>query len=60
VECLESKTVTVCASRSVLRRRLVETKNPSACATVDSKLCKSAIALYRLYLSVITSECVTN
>jgi hypothetical protein len=28
----------------------VKTENPSACATVDWKLCKSAIALY---LSVI-------
>jgi hypothetical protein len=31
----------------------VETENPSACATVNWKVCKSAIALYCLYLSVI-------
>jgi hypothetical protein len=30
--------------RSVARRRLVETENPSARAAVDCKLCKSAIA----------------
>jgi hypothetical protein len=38
----------------------VETKNPSACATVECKVCKSAIALYCLYLNVIKSECVTE
>jgi hypothetical protein len=32
----------------------VKTENPSACATVNCKLCKSAIALY---LSVIKSTC---
>jgi hypothetical protein len=37
----------------------VETVNPSACATVCYKLCKSAIVLYGLYVSVIKSECVT-
>jgi hypothetical protein len=40
--------------RSVARRRLVKTENPSVCATVDWKLCKSAIALY---LSVIKGTC---
>jgi hypothetical protein len=40
VEHLECKTVIVCALRSVARRRLVERENPSACATVDCKLCK--------------------
>jgi hypothetical protein len=34
--------------RSVARRRLVKTENPSAGATVNCKLCKSAIALYEL------------
>jgi hypothetical protein len=34
---------------SVARRRLVETENPSACATVNWNVCKSAIALYGLY-----------
>jgi hypothetical protein len=33
----------------------METGNPSACATVKCELCKSAITLYYLYLSVI--EC---
>jgi hypothetical protein len=55
VECLECKTVTVCASRSIARRRLVETGNPSACAMVECNWCKREIALYRLYLNVITS-----
>jgi hypothetical protein len=32
----------------------VKTENPSACATVNRKLCKSAIALY---LSVIKRPC---
>jgi hypothetical protein len=31
--------------RSVARRRLVESDNTSACAMVNCKLCKSAIAL---------------
>jgi hypothetical protein len=35
VEYWECKNVTVCASTSVARRRLVETDNPSGCATVD-------------------------
>jgi hypothetical protein len=39
---------------SVARRRLVKTDNPSACATVNWKLCKSAIALN---LSVINRTC---
>jgi hypothetical protein len=46
--------------RSVARRRLVKAGNPSACAEVNWKLCKSAIALYCLYLSVIKRECVTE
>jgi hypothetical protein len=52
--------VTISVLRSVARRRLVETGNPSACAVVNWKVCKSAIALYCLYLSVIKRECVTN
>jgi hypothetical protein len=32
----------------------VKTENPSECAAVDSKVCKSAIALY---LSVIKGTC---
>jgi hypothetical protein len=36
--------------RSVARIRLLETENPSACATVNWKLCKSGIALHLLYL----------
>jgi hypothetical protein len=52
--------VVVSVLRSVARRRLVETENPGACTTVNWKVCKSAISLYDLYLSVIKSECVSN
>jgi hypothetical protein len=38
----------------------VKTENPSACATVNWKMCKSTIPLYSLYLRVIKRECVTN
>jgi hypothetical protein len=48
VEYLECKTVTVCVSRSIARRRLVERENLSACAMVDCKLCKREITLYCL------------
>jgi hypothetical protein len=41
--------VVVSVLRSVARRRLVETENPSACATVNWKVCNSVIALYGLY-----------
>jgi hypothetical protein len=40
--------------RPVARRRLVETKNPSACATVNVKRVEIAIALY---VSVTTNGC---
>jgi hypothetical protein len=50
---LHSFEVLIPVLRSVARRRLVKTGNPSACATVKRKVCKSAIALYCLYLSVI-------
>jgi hypothetical protein len=33
---------------SVARMRLVKTENPTACITVNCKLCKTAIALYCL------------
>jgi hypothetical protein len=39
MEYLECKTYSF-ASRSVAGKRLVETENPSACATVDCKVCK--------------------
>jgi hypothetical protein len=48
--------VIVSVLRSVARRRLEETENPSAGATVNCKLCKSAIALYS-YLSVVKRTC---
>jgi hypothetical protein len=38
----------------------VETGNPTACSTVIWKVCKTEISLYDLYVSVITSECVTQ
>jgi hypothetical protein len=44
------------ALRSVARRRLVKTENPSARGTVNCKVCKSAIALYFLYLRVFVKE----
>jgi hypothetical protein len=46
--------------RSVARRRLVKTTNLSSGAAVCWRVRKSAIALYDLYLNVITSECVTQ
>jgi hypothetical protein len=46
---LEVIEVQVSVLRSVARRRLVETENPSACATVNLNVCKSAIVLYGLY-----------
>jgi hypothetical protein len=38
----------------------VERENPSACATVNWKVCISAIALYCLCVSVTKSEYVTQ
>jgi hypothetical protein len=38
--------VLVSVLRSVARRRLVKVENPSACATVNLKVCKYAIAVY--------------
>jgi hypothetical protein len=35
----------------------VERKNPSMCATVNWEVCKSAIALYGLYVNVIKRSC---
>jgi hypothetical protein len=46
---LEVIEIQVSVFRYVARRRLVETENPSACATVNWNVCKSAIALYGLY-----------
>jgi hypothetical protein len=42
-EYLKSVKLTVCASRSVAGRRLVEQENPSACAAADCKVCKQEI-----------------
>jgi hypothetical protein len=55
-----NETVIIPVLRSFARKRLVETENPSACATVNWKVCKWARTLYCLYVSVIKSECVTN
>jgi hypothetical protein len=38
----------------------VKTENPNACATVNWKVCKSAIALCYVYLSITKCECVTQ
>jgi hypothetical protein len=38
----------------------VKIENPSVCATVNLKVCISAIALYCLCVSVTKSECVTK
>jgi hypothetical protein len=46
--------------RAFARKRIVETENPSACATVNWKDFKLAIVLYCLYLSVIKRDCVTK
>jgi hypothetical protein len=35
----------------------METENPSACAAVNWKVCKSGLAVYCLYLSVIKRVC---
>jgi hypothetical protein len=55
VQYLECETMVVSVLSSIARRRLVQTGNPSVCATVDWKVCKLAIALYGLYLNVIKS-----
>jgi hypothetical protein len=60
VEYSECKTVTVCPSRSIARKQLVETEYPGVCATVNSNWCKSETELYYLCVSVITTECITN
>jgi hypothetical protein len=49
--------VVVSVLRSVARRRLVKMENSSACVTANWKVCKSAIALYFLYLNVIKRGC---
>jgi hypothetical protein len=42
----DNETVIIPVLRSVTGRRLVETENPNACATVNCKVCILAIALY--------------
>jgi hypothetical protein len=34
--------------KSIVRRQLVKTENPSACVTVNCKVCRTAVALYCL------------
>jgi hypothetical protein len=36
----------MCVAVTVAKIRLVKTENPSACVTVNSKVCRSAIALH--------------
>jgi hypothetical protein len=43
--------------KSVAWIRLVKTENPSACATVNCKLCRWAIALYYMKLRVLCIRC---
>jgi hypothetical protein len=52
--------VIVTVSRPVAKRQLVETGNPSACATVDCNLCGLAIVLHACNLVVITTSVVSN
>jgi hypothetical protein len=42
--------------RSAMKQRLMETENPSVCAAVNWKVCKSAIALYGLKLREIVKK----
>jgi hypothetical protein len=61
VEYLECKTYSG-VSRSAARRRLVESENPSSCATMNCNWCKREIKLYCHCISVIycMGEGVTN
>jgi hypothetical protein len=60
---LFNEIVIVCVSLSVAGKRRVETVNPIACATVNCKewrVCKSAVVLYCLCVSVIKMEGIPN
>jgi hypothetical protein len=57
---LKCETVVASVLRAIAGRWLVETENPSTCATVNWKVCKWAITLYCLYVCVIKCECVTQ
>jgi hypothetical protein len=49
-----------CEIVTVAGKRLVETRNPNACATVNCKTCKTVTALYGLCVRVSKSECVSQ